>query len=125
MMRCEALHQLFAQTECPLSFRYLLTVIIHDVRSVHSRHIQHQGHSRTIVGYEVNRAGETNLLIFDPSKLVLHSSQSSSPRQLSGNLRASYALQPWLLWMTHQIPPRSRLACRPPSYYNVFSIPIR
>ncbi|KAF9487880.1 hypothetical protein BDN71DRAFT_1457989 [Pleurotus eryngii] len=31
--------------------------------------LQHQGHSRTIVGYEVTKKGEVNLLTFDPSRL--------------------------------------------------------
>ncbi|KAF8184941.1 peptidase family C78-domain-containing protein [Mycena galopus ATCC 62051] len=31
--------------------------------------LQHAGHSRTIVGYEVNKAGLVNLLVFDPSKI--------------------------------------------------------
>ncbi|KAF7359376.1 hypothetical protein MSAN_01280200 [Mycena sanguinolenta] len=30
--------------------------------------LQHEGHSRTIVGYEVTKTGLVNLLIFDPSK---------------------------------------------------------
>ncbi|KAG8882916.1 hypothetical protein FRB97_007512 [Tulasnella sp. 331] len=30
--------------------------------------LQHKGHSRTIVGYEVTKNGATNLLIFDPAK---------------------------------------------------------
>lgn len=30
--------------------------------------LQHSGHSRTIVGYEMTRAGGINLLLFDPSK---------------------------------------------------------
>ncbi len=29
--------------------------------------LQYQGHSRTIVGYEIARGGATNLLAFDPS----------------------------------------------------------
>jgi hypothetical protein len=29
--------------------------------------LQHNGHSRTIVGFEVDKAGVTNLLLFDPS----------------------------------------------------------
>jgi hypothetical protein len=29
--------------------------------------LQHQGHSRTIIGYEVKRDGSVNLLILDPS----------------------------------------------------------
>jgi hypothetical protein len=29
--------------------------------------LQHEGHSRTVVGYEVNKRGSINLLIFDPS----------------------------------------------------------
>ncbi|KAJ6488636.1 peptidase family C78-domain-containing protein [Mycena vitilis] len=31
--------------------------------------LQHAGHSRTIVGYEVSKTGLINLLVFDPSKL--------------------------------------------------------
>jgi hypothetical protein len=31
---------------------------------------QHSGHSRTIVGYEINAHGSTNLLLFDPGRLV-------------------------------------------------------
>ncbi|KAF4604088.1 hypothetical protein EYR38_004510 [Pleurotus pulmonarius] len=31
--------------------------------------LQHQGHSRTIVGYEVTKKGEVNLLTFDPSRV--------------------------------------------------------
>lgn len=30
--------------------------------------LQHAGHSRTVVGYEIQRNGECNLLIFDPSR---------------------------------------------------------
>lgn len=29
--------------------------------------LQHEGHSRTIVGYEVGKRGEINLITFDPS----------------------------------------------------------
>ena len=32
--------------------------------------LQHAGHSRTVVGYEVQGDGECNLLVFDPSKCV-------------------------------------------------------
>ena len=32
--------------------------------------LQHAGHSRTIVGYEVDRKGRVNLLTFDPSRCV-------------------------------------------------------
>lgn len=32
--------------------------------------IQHEGHSRTIVGYEIGANGETNLLLFDPGKTM-------------------------------------------------------
>ena len=32
--------------------------------------LQHAGHSRTVVGYEVQRDGECNLLVFDPSNWV-------------------------------------------------------
>ncbi|KAI0256488.1 peptidase family C78-domain-containing protein [Lactifluus subvellereus] len=34
--------------------------------------LQHQGHSRTIVGYEITRDGTTNLLAFDPSTRMAH-----------------------------------------------------
>ena len=30
--------------------------------------LQYQGHSRTIIGYEITREGATNLLAFDPSR---------------------------------------------------------
>ncbi|KAI0028638.1 peptidase family C78-domain-containing protein [Vararia minispora EC-137] len=32
--------------------------------------LQHNGHSRTIVGYEINRKGQIVLLVFDPSKRI-------------------------------------------------------
>lgn len=32
--------------------------------------LQHSGHSRTIIGYEVNSKGDTNLLLFDPGKSI-------------------------------------------------------
>jgi len=31
--------------------------------------LQHQGHSRTVVGYELQQNGQVNLLVFDPSRL--------------------------------------------------------
>jgi hypothetical protein len=34
-------------------------------------YLQHQGHSRTVVGIEVARNGETHLLVFDPGRSVL------------------------------------------------------
>ena len=34
--------------------------------------LQHAGHSRTVVGYEIQRNGECNLLVFDPSKCVIN-----------------------------------------------------
>ena len=33
--------------------------------------LQHDGHSRTIIGYEITQTGSINLLMFDPSKHVL------------------------------------------------------
>lgn len=30
--------------------------------------LQHKGHSRTIVGFEVDKNGDTNLLLFDPAQ---------------------------------------------------------
>jgi hypothetical protein len=34
--------------------------------------LQHDGHSRTIVGYEVSQKGVVNLLCFDPAKWVVY-----------------------------------------------------
>jgi Peptidase family C78 len=34
--------------------------------------LQHEGHSRTIVGYEMTKNGRINLLAFDPSKHVMY-----------------------------------------------------
>lgn len=34
--------------------------------------LQHSGHSRTVVGFEKHSNGNINLLIFDPSRFVLH-----------------------------------------------------
>ena len=31
-------------------------------------YLQHQGHSRTIVGMETAKSGETHLLLFDPGR---------------------------------------------------------
>lgn len=30
--------------------------------------LQHQGHSRTVVGFEIGKNGESSVLMFDPSK---------------------------------------------------------
>lgn len=30
--------------------------------------LQYSGHSQTIIGYEISKTGDKNLLIFDPSK---------------------------------------------------------
>lgn len=57
--------------------------------------LQHAGHSRTVVGYEVERNGECNILVFDPSKcvrsVILSSPSSSRPitRQLRPPLRTA------------------------------------
>ncbi|KAI0048215.1 DUF1671-domain-containing protein [Auriscalpium vulgare] len=32
--------------------------------------LQHQGHSRTVVGYEITKTGSMNLLMFDPSRRI-------------------------------------------------------
>jgi hypothetical protein len=32
--------------------------------------LQHKGHSRTVVGIEFAKSGETNLLIYDPARCV-------------------------------------------------------
>lgn len=36
-------------------------------------YLQHQGHSRTIVGMETSKSGETHLLLFDPGRCVRYS----------------------------------------------------
>jgi len=50
--------------------------------------LQHDGHSRSVVGYEISKTGTVNLLVFDPSRLPnrkireagieLHSTSTSS-----------------------------------------------
>ncbi|KAJ7197208.1 peptidase family C78-domain-containing protein [Mycena pura] len=50
--------------------------------------LQHDGHSRTIIGYEVNKSGEINLLEFDPSKIM-----KKSMRQAALDTFASMPLQ--------------------------------
>lgn len=47
--------------------------------------LQHQGHSRTIIGYEVSKTGLVNLLMFDPAKLV--SAQSRFSPAVRGHLQ--------------------------------------
>jgi hypothetical protein len=41
--------------------------------------LQHAGHSRTVVGYEVQKNGECYLLVFDPSKCVRSMALLSRP----------------------------------------------
>ncbi|KAI0064700.1 DUF1671-domain-containing protein [Artomyces pyxidatus] len=49
------------------SWRGLAAVVVTDRMPLI---LQHQGHSRTIVGYEVTKTGSINLLSFDPSKRI-------------------------------------------------------
>ncbi|KIL69587.1 hypothetical protein M378DRAFT_7433 [Amanita muscaria Koide BX008] len=52
--------------------------------------LQHQGHSRTVVGYEISKDGRTNLLVFDPSFHVdnrLRDAAMKSSRQANGSKR--------------------------------------
>lgn len=65
-------------------------------------YFQHDGHSRTIVGYEMNSSGKMSLLLFDPNsvgqdikrKLINHQGywQQSIKRQLSTMTQTSYQL---------------------------------
>jgi hypothetical protein len=41
--------------------------------------LQHAGHSRTIIGYEVSKKGIVNLLVFDPSKCVSPKTSDNIP----------------------------------------------
>jgi len=65
---------------------------------------QHDGHSRTIVGYETNSAGKFNILFFDPSAVGTDLKQklqckgrwqSSVKRQLSAMYSSDYEV----LWV--------------------------
>ena len=38
--------------------------------------LQHSGHSRTVIGYEISKTGKVNLLMFDPSLSVYYLSMS-------------------------------------------------
>ncbi|KAG9226060.1 hypothetical protein CCMSSC00406_0008722 [Pleurotus cornucopiae] len=51
--------------------------------------LQHQGHSRTIVGYEVTKKGEVNLLTFDPSRVPKASLRRAALSLWGGNPDAS------------------------------------
>lgn len=42
------------------------------------RGMQHAGHSRTIVGYEVNAQGNVNVLMFDPGRWVMFTRTSAN-----------------------------------------------
>ena len=42
--------------------------------------LQHAGHSRTVVGYEIQKNGECNLLVFDPARCVRSAPPSTSSR---------------------------------------------
>ncbi|KAF9653185.1 DUF1671-domain-containing protein [Thelephora ganbajun] len=50
--------------------------------------LQHVGHSRTVVGYEIQKNGECNLLVFDPSK-SLRPPLRAAVLELSGGLGTS------------------------------------
>lgn len=41
-------------------------------------YLQHQGHSRTVVGIELLKSGKRNLIMFDPGRRILRSYRSSS-----------------------------------------------
>ncbi|KDQ33781.1 hypothetical protein PLEOSDRAFT_152572 [Pleurotus ostreatus PC15] len=51
--------------------------------------LQHQGHSRTIVGYEVTKKGEVNLLTFDPSRVPKPALRRAALSLWGGNPDAS------------------------------------
>lgn len=46
--------------------------------------LQHSGHSRTVVGYEIQGNGEYNLLVFDPSKELRLPPLNTAPGMQSG-----------------------------------------
>lgn len=48
--------------------------------------LQHQGHSRTIVGIEINRLGVPNLLVFDPAKRIPGPIRKQALSSLSSHL---------------------------------------
>ncbi|EIM90228.1 DUF1671-domain-containing protein [Stereum hirsutum FP-91666 SS1] len=60
--------------------------------------LQHQGHSRTIVGYEITKTGTTNLLLFDPAKhadrdlrdAALHKFYTQTPQNANHSAQDSY-----------------------------------
>ena len=50
--------------------------------------LQHPGHSRTIIGYEIAKDGSTTLLTFDPAMYVFTpSAHSRAPRVVHGSIR--------------------------------------
>lgn len=55
--------------------------------------LQHQGHSRTIVGYEITKTGTTNLLLFDPAKYVLTYFDISLSQPIFNSRRADRELR--------------------------------
>ncbi|KAI9471836.1 MAG: peptidase family C78-domain-containing protein [Benjaminiella poitrasii] len=44
-------------------------------------YLQHQGHSRTVVGIEVLKSGKRNLIMFDPGRRILRSYRTSNKQQ--------------------------------------------
>ncbi|KAI7901034.1 peptidase family C78-domain-containing protein [Cokeromyces recurvatus] len=44
-------------------------------------YLQHQGHSRTVVGIEILKSGKRNLIMFDPGRRVLRSYRSSNKQE--------------------------------------------
>jgi len=73
--------------------------------------LQHNGHSRTIVGYEVSQKGVVNLLCFDPGKAVknplrkagLAAHSSSSTTFLSSHVEQPHASSSVLQLIRHPI----------------------
>jgi len=53
--------------------------------------LQHAGHSRTVVGYEIQRNGECNLLVFDPSKQLRLPLRTTAPGLQGGVETRSHA----------------------------------
>ena len=45
-------------------------------------YLQHQGHSRTVIGIELLESGKRNLIMFDPGRRILRSHSSSTSRNM-------------------------------------------
>ncbi|KAJ9097242.1 hypothetical protein QFC21_004911 [Naganishia friedmannii] len=51
--------------------------------------LQHSGHSRTVVGYEIDDAGETSLIVFDPATSIPRGLRKTALEHLRDNAEAA------------------------------------